>query len=147
MTKIELSQFADHHLEHRKKLGDFKFERRFSEDSSGGLGCEHVYTNVPHKVVLHSPTGFEWGYAGSGPADLALNILETVLLETGFRGHRSPEYQGRCFDMAIRLHQDFKDQMNHWLEKDGGTIPFKRVLTWIQAHPEWKVPDAEEGDA
>ena len=26
-------------------------------------------------VVLHSPTGFGWGYGGSGPADLALSIL------------------------------------------------------------------------
>jgi len=26
-------------------------------------------------VVRHSPTGFEWGYGGSGPADLALSIL------------------------------------------------------------------------
>ena len=26
-------------------------------------------------VVHHSPTGFEWGYGGSGPADLALSIL------------------------------------------------------------------------
>lgn len=25
--------------------------------------------------ILHSPTGFEWGYAGSGPADLAYSIL------------------------------------------------------------------------
>jgi len=25
--------------------------------------------------VRHSPTGFEWGYGGSGPADLALSIL------------------------------------------------------------------------
>lgn len=32
-------------------------------------------TNVPCQVVVHSPTGFEWGYGGSGPADLALNIL------------------------------------------------------------------------
>jgi len=25
--------------------------------------------------VRHSPTGFEWGYLGSGPSDLALSIL------------------------------------------------------------------------
>jgi len=25
--------------------------------------------------VLHSPDGFEWGYAGSGPSDLAYSIL------------------------------------------------------------------------
>ena len=35
-----------------------------------------VLTNVPHLVVHHSPTGYEWGYGGSGPADLALNILD-----------------------------------------------------------------------
>jgi len=26
-------------------------------------------------VVMHSPTGFEYGYGGSGPSDLALSIL------------------------------------------------------------------------
>lgn len=26
-------------------------------------------------LARHSPTGFEWGYAGSGPAQLALAIL------------------------------------------------------------------------
>ena len=30
-------------------------------------------------VEVHSPTGFEWGYAGSGPADLALSILADYL--------------------------------------------------------------------
>ena len=29
---------------------------------------------LPH-VERHSPDGFNWGYAGSGPADLALSIL------------------------------------------------------------------------
>jgi len=30
-------------------------------------------------IVRHSPTGFEWGYLGSGPADLALSILADFL--------------------------------------------------------------------
>lgn len=30
-------------------------------------------------VVRHSPTGFQWGYGGSGPADLALSILTNCL--------------------------------------------------------------------
>lgn len=33
---------------------------------------------TPHrslKVANHSPTGFEWGYGGSGPAQLALALL------------------------------------------------------------------------
>jgi hypothetical protein len=33
---------------------------------------------LPH-VQLHSPTGFGWGYGGSGPADLARCILIAVL--------------------------------------------------------------------
>jgi hypothetical protein len=34
----------------------------------------HQEAELPH-VQKHSPTGFEWGYGGSGPADLALAIL------------------------------------------------------------------------
>ena len=32
-----------------------------------------------HHAVLHSPTGFAWGYGGSGPAELARCILLAVL--------------------------------------------------------------------
>lgn len=34
-----------------------------------------IRTNVSHREVKHSPTGLEFGYGGSGPADTALNIL------------------------------------------------------------------------
>jgi hypothetical protein len=46
------------------------------------------------KVVNHSPTGFCWGYYGSGPAQLALAILLDH-----FNGDR---------ESALALHQDFK---------------------------------------
>ena len=41
----------------------------------------------------HSPTGFEWGYGGSGPAQLALALLAD---------HLGDE------ERAIALHQTFK---------------------------------------
>ena len=41
----------------------------------------------------HSPTGFEWGYSGSGPAQLALAILADHCSETA---------------EALNLHQRFK---------------------------------------
>src|SRR5438067_13192096 len=41
----------------------------------------------------HSPTGFEWGYGGSGPAQLALAILATWSHNDGF---------------ALKHYQDFK---------------------------------------
>jgi len=43
----------------------------------------------------HSPTGFSWGYEGSGPAQLALAILLLVTNEP----------------TAVRLHQDFKREV------------------------------------
>lgn len=45
------------------------------------------------KVWNHSPDGFNWGYGGSGPAQLALAIL----LAAGIRSER-----------AVTLHQAFK---------------------------------------
>ena len=41
----------------------------------------------------HSPTGFEWGYGGSGSAQLALALLADHLGND---------------DEAVRLHQEFK---------------------------------------
>ena len=37
--------------------------------------AEFVIVKEVDHVSLHSPTGFEWGYLGSGPADLALSLL------------------------------------------------------------------------
>jgi hypothetical protein len=48
----------------------------------------------------HSPTGFEWGYGGSGPAQLALAILADCLTHKGISHD----------EIAVRLHQQFKRQ-------------------------------------
>ena len=45
------------------------------------------------KLINHSPDGFNWGYGGSGPAQLALAIL---LDTTGDE------------ELALRNYQDFK---------------------------------------
>lgn len=41
---------------------------------------EHDGQSLTH-VVVHSPSGLEWGYGGSGPSDLALSILTDFLGE------------------------------------------------------------------
>ncbi len=46
------------------------------------------------QIVRHSPTGMQWGYGGSGPADLALSILTDV-------------FAGRV-ELADLYYQDFK---------------------------------------
>jgi hypothetical protein len=49
------------------------------------------------KMVNHSPTGFCWGYGGSGPAQLALAILLDH-----FDGDK---------ERALSLYQDFKSKV------------------------------------
>jgi len=67
-----------------------------------------------HKI-RHSPTGYEWGYAGSGPADLALSILWDFLGEEPSRP----------------LYMDFKDQfVAGW--KDKWEITSAEIRRWIQ---------------
>src|SRR5262245_52035317 len=51
----------------------------------------------------HSPTGFEWGYGGSGPAQLALAILADHLGDD---------------ERAVRLHQGFKWAVIAKLDRD-----------------------------
>lgn len=75
------------------------------------------YFNIPHTIKRHSPTGMDWGYAGSGPADLALNILYHF-------------YPSREF--ADRWHQDFKDACIVSLPKEGGIISGSFIHDWIR---------------
>lgn len=94
-----------------------------------------VFTNVPKAVVHHSPTGFEWGYGGSGPADLALNICEIAVAHVVPKtDHSAVElYQGRCSAEAWSLHQDFKAEFLGDLPAEGGEIPWERVAEWVRA--------------
>lgn len=78
-------------------------------------GCAVV--NVPHAIKLHSPTGFEWGYGGSGPADLALNILYAI---TGDR------------ELAMQYHQQFKWDFIARVPREGGVIKRDDIIDWLK---------------
>jgi len=70
------------------------------------------------RVFNHSPDGFEVGYGGSGPAQLALALL----LEAGLDDER-----------AVSLHQRFK-----WTFIATRQAPFVLdldVTTWAEAQP------------
>ena len=84
--------------------------------SDGRLGQVPLDPSPSQKLYNHSPDGFQWGYSGSGPAQLALALLLDV---TG---------DGK---LSVALHQDFKrnfiatwgeswqmeaDQILHWVE-------------------------------
>jgi hypothetical protein len=61
-----------------------------------GAAGEIAVLNPRTDLRNHSPTGFAWGYAGSGPAQLALALLSQVLGDDA---------------RAVRLYQRFKDSV------------------------------------
>jgi hypothetical protein len=88
-------------------------------------------------IPFHSPAGFEWGYQGSGPADLALAILVDYFRE---RPPRTGWLAGQKFSRwtvdstAFTHHQDFKREIvarfgDEW-ELDGVQID-----TWLKDRP------------
>jgi hypothetical protein len=70
---------------------------------------------VPH-VTRHSPTGVEWGYSGSGPADLARSILLALMPNAA----------------VDRLYQAFKAEFVARVPYAGGLIRAAEVRAWVQ---------------
>lgn len=66
----------------------------------------------------HSPTGLEWGYAGSGPAQCALAILAD---------HRDDE-------TALKFYQRFKFQVISRLGRDGFELGSGEVDEFLEKH-------------
>jgi hypothetical protein len=60
------------------------------------------------RIINHSPDGFNWGYGGSGPAQLALAILLEVSKEDALNRYQS--FKGK---VIARLPQaDFEIEIN-----------------------------------
>jgi hypothetical protein len=81
------------------------------------LGVKVTVNGKPlrHRV-RHSPTGFEFGYGGSGPADLALSILWNFLGKEPSR----------------ILYTDFKSRfVARW--KDEWEITSLEIQSWIDS--------------
>ncbi len=82
-----------------------------SRDEKGQL-----ITNVEHKIVKHSPSGFEIGFEGSGPAELALNIIYH------YTGLTDPE-----------LYHAFKKDFIALMSWEGGVIKKENIKLWLAA--------------
>jgi hypothetical protein len=76
-------------------------------------------------VVRHSPDGFEWGYAGSGPADLALSILSDYLDDP---------------DLVERAYQDFKWAFVALWPPEGWRVTGEEIARWFRFHLRVSVP-------
>ena len=104
-----------------------------------------VWTNVPHLCAHHSPTGFEFGYAGSGPADLALNVLEAVLRDRHHEGPRMQCYNGTCYQFVWNMHQVFKRLYIATIDQTlGGVVPRDVIELYITTFREMYPEQFEE---
>lgn len=92
-----------------------------------GNGC----TNVPRLVCHHSPTGHEWGYGGSGPADLALDICAHAFPHgcDGMEGVKL--YHGLCSCVAWDLHELLKQDIIRRIPREGGEVPGRELCRWL----------------
>jgi len=79
-----------------------------------------IVQGVQHVIVRHSPTGFEWGYGGSGPADLALNIL----------------CQCMPVSEALKHYQRFKWEVIARIPFEGGVITDEDVEEFLKGMEE-----------
>jgi hypothetical protein len=70
------------------------------------------------EVWSHSPEGFEWGYEGSGPAQLALAILL----------HATEDQE-----VSILCYQKFKRLVVCRLNKYSWCLAKEKVLRWVMA--------------
>lgn len=92
-----------------------------------------VYTNVPHYVVHHSPNGFEIGYPGSGPADLALNLAEDSLRRMGYDEPGTVHcFSGTCSSAAWDMHQTLKRDIVATMARDWCVLKHSYVDEWVR---------------
>ncbi len=92
-------------------------------------------SSIPQRHVHYAPKGFDWGFGGSGPADLALNVLALFF-------PRAPEATGVALrdgsavsEAAWVLHQAFKYDLIATLPRAGGHITAQMIRAWITTHP------------
>ena len=90
--------------------------------SNDGVGGQIVVRNgrrlsprASQKLHNHSPDGFNWGYGGSGPAQLALALLYNATHDN---------------DLSLRYYQRFKwEHVSQW--GNSWEITDRMILDWL----------------
>ena len=82
------------------RLDAGEIARSFGRSTATDRQREMIHPTTAWRLRQHSPDGFEFGYAGSGPAQLALAILLDFTEDD---------------ELALRNYQDFKFRfVQHW---------------------------------
>lgn len=99
----------------RKIYSGVRYGSTVQVDVVGGRGGSPYSRRPLRHIVYHSPDGFEWGYGGSGPADLARSILADV---AGLR-------------VADALYQEFKSEVIAGLERESFALAEAEIRDWL----------------
>jgi hypothetical protein len=97
------------------------------------VDAQTIHSKPLKHLVRHSPTGMNWGYGGSGPADLARSILGDFL---GIDDPHPALYQQFKFEKIAPLNQD-----GHW------AIPADVIVKWLNRSDILSMPWSEERKA
>lgn len=95
-------------------------------EKAGRASVKVVVNGVPHELdprndlFNHSPDGFQWGYGGSGPAQLALALLADWLVRVGMPKATADE-------AATRYHQTFKATAVAGIQGDSWTLTAEQM--------------------
>ena len=75
-----------------------------------------AHASIPPRSPALSPTGIEWGYGGSGPADLARSVLLALTDEP----------------TANALYHRFKHEVVASVPEEGGVLRAADVRRWVE---------------
>lgn len=89
------------------------------ETRKAWIGEQELSPEKSQKLYNHSPDGYNWGYCGSGPAQLALALLLEYSPTVDFAVHH---HQAFKFDVIAPLLQnkdfEFDDEViKEWVKK------------------------------
>lgn len=91
------------------------------------VGGVQIHPEASQRLINHSPDGFNWGYLGSGPSQLALALL---LYFTGNERYSLGHYQKLKFEI-ISAWPGGKNinvpnrAITNWIKKNGGIVATK----------------------
>jgi hypothetical protein len=108
-----------HAARHRQEIGGKIVGRRVPGTRRGdtwvAVNGQRLSPRPSQQVVNHSPDGFDWGYGGSGPAQLALAIALRFCRPS----------------TAVRLYQEFKWQFIATFPPEGFELDTAVAQAWF----------------
>jgi len=92
-----------------------------------GFACvqrnDGVYLKTRLNTIDHSPAGFSWGYAGSGPSQLAVALLWDTLEDRVSKGAAK--------QFAIRYYMRFKFEVLCWIPYKSFELSQEYIWQWL----------------